>query len=193
MLSPPFLLAHTPSWQDPLALAAVLGVSLIAASEIVCASSSLSVGASSMDDLVWLNRLQGGALLLCFEIALFWRLERPAGSLAWTLAGLAGLSGGGILRALAIRRLAGGFANGSRPASQTLCVDGVYAFMRHPAEVGVLLIAASFPLMLGMPVFAVVVWPVFLLLSWLRIQNEDRSLARAFPVEYKSYSRRVRW
>ena len=153
---------------------------LAVAAETMCA---VTPAAPVHDDLNVLNWAQGVGLLAGFELSL---LLAPQGHVAPALCLAGGLMvlSGAALRCLAIRQLGDGFTNTSRPATAALCKDGVYRWLRHPAETGLLLIAAGFPLALGVWAAMLVVMPVLALLSLIRIRCEERGLAKAFPAAY---------
>ena len=169
-------------------MVAIVCLSVAVATEVVCAATPPPPSDGDLDGLNW---AQGLALLAGFELELLWGwhdASLPAGA-----AGAAAMLAGTVLRGLAIRSLGGGFTNTSRPATAGLCVASVYGWLRHPAEVGLLLIAAGFAAIVGAWQAMAVVLPLLLVLSALRIRHEERGLARAFPESFEAYRRRVRF
>ena len=162
---------------DMVEMWAVACICLAVAAETMCAVAPAPL---LHDDLNALNWAQGLGLLAGFEMSLLWA---PEGHIApgLCLAGGVMILSGAVLRCLAIRQLGDGFTNTSRPATAVLCRDGIYSWLRHPAETGLLLIAAGFPLALGAWQAMLVVMPVLLVLSLIRIRCEERGLAKAFP------------
>lgn len=190
LLVPAALMGRTP-WQDAVMMAAIVTLCLAVAAETWCWLPAGGEGRSAaQDDLAWLNWAQGLGLLISFELAVMGHLV-PSGG--WPMIGLGLILVGAVLRALAITRLGAGFTNTGRPGRDSLCVDGIYGWMRHPAEIGLILIYVGFPLSLqAWPIMAVAV-PVLLVLSVLRIRAEDRGLAAAFPEAYADYRGRFRF
>ena len=70
--------------------------------------------------------------------------------------------------------------------------EGVYAWMRHPSETGMLLVALGAAILLGSGVAAAVWGALLLPLALARISIEDRCLSEAFGAKHRSYRRRVR-
>ena len=162
------------------------------AAETACATPVQA--SSSNNDLDLLNWAQGLWLLVSFEAALIWTTLHPEPMSALIVAaGGATMAAGASLRCLAIRKLGSGFTNNSQPATASLCVDGVYARLRHPAETGLLLLAVGLPLCLQ--AWAIMPWLVApqLLLSWLRIRAEERGLAQAFPETFEHHRNHVKF
>ena len=165
---------------DAVEIWSVACVCLAVAAEAMCV---VTPATPEHDDLNVLNWAQGLGLLTAFELSL---VSAPQGHMALglCLAGGVMVLAGACLRCLAIRQLGEGFTNTSRPATTVLCRDGIYRWLRHPAETGLLLIAAGFPLALGAWQAMLVVMPVLALLSLIRIRCEERGLAKAFPDAY---------
>ena len=166
---------------------AVLVLSLAVAVEVICAV----VLVYSHNDFDVLNWAQGLTLLAGFEVELLW--SRHNTSVAFFAIGGLAILMGAALRCMAILKLGGGFTNTSRPATGALCDDGIYAWLRHPAETGLLCIAAGFPLAVG--AWAAMAWalPPLFVLSLLRIKAEEQGLARAFPEAHQAYATRLRF
>lgn len=169
-------------------MVAIACLSLAVATEVICAATPPPPSDGDLDGLNW---AQGLALLVGFELELLWGWH--SASLLAGAAGVATMLAGTVLRGLAIRTLGGGFTNTSRPATAGLCVSGIYARLRHPAEAGLLLIAAGFAAVAGAWQAMAVVLPLLLVLSALRIRHEERGLARAFPESFDAYRLRVRF
>lgn len=101
------------------------------------------------------------------------------------------LSGAG-LRLAAIRTLGRAFQSEHQVRRhQRLVESGVFAWARHPSELG-LLIAALGVAVLLQSVLAAVVWVVGLMpASLVRIGREELLLLQAFPDDFPRYVRRV--
>ena len=131
-------------------------------------------------------------------LAVFWTamIERATGSprFAWhqALGGAAMLSGIALRRA-AIRGLRERFVTSVTVCDRRPMVEhGLYAWLRHPSEAGLLLIALGAAVLLGSVVAALLWCVVVVPLALLRIHVEDRCLSDAFGKPFQSYRRRVR-
>lgn len=138
------------------------------------------------------------ALLILFWVALIQggdgRGTMP--SEWWSIAtGLAMLLSGIYLRAVAIASLEGRFLDqidlGKHHVLET---RGIYRILRHPSEVGTVLIASGASSLLASPIAAALGFVVLLpLIGWRCIQ-EDRMLRQRFGDEFDRYARSVpRW
>ena len=133
-----------------------------------------------------------GALLLW----LFWAclLERavtaPAGSWLQVLGGALLLSGV-ALRAVAVHTLGPNFRTEIDGLDAVLVRHGVYRFLRHPSETG-LLAASLGAAMLLQSGIGLVVWCGGLLpVTLARLSLEERALERRFGKAYQRYSEEV--
>ena len=136
----------------------------------------------------------GISVLLIFWTALLSRARSPV--LIDPLAVFAGalfLVGGTGLRFAAIHTLGPAFATevSVRP-DQSLVLEGVYRYMRHPSETGLLLVTLGAVVLAG-GVATLAVWCSLLIpLVALRIRLEERCLHAAFGRRYDRYAHRVR-
>ena len=80
------------------------------------------------------------------------------------------------LRLLAIAALGPRFVTDIRASGQVVR-DGVYAWLRHPSEIGLLLIAAGGPFLIGAPRTAACGVLLLLPISLWRMRREDVFLA----------------
>jgi len=133
-----------------------------------------------------------GALLLW----LFWvcLVERavivPAGSWLQTLGGALLLSGV-ALRAAAVRTLGRRFRTEIEVVDAVLVRHGVYRFLRHPSETG-LLAASLGAAVLLQSVLGLVVWCGALLpVTLARLALEERALELRFGTLYERYAEEV--
>jgi protein-S-isoprenylcysteine O-methyltransferase len=133
------------------------------------------------------------AVLAVFWVAVLQRSAGPPG-LAWYQPLGAGVMFAGIaMRRLAIRRLGRHFVTSvSVDGRRALVQQGVYAWLRHPSETGLLLVTLGAAIFLGSGAAAGVWCAVLLPLTLARIGIEDRCLSKAFGGEFQSYRRRVR-
>lgn len=99
--------------------------------------------------------------------------------------------GGLALRALAIATLQRCFLDAPTVLpDHALVTHGVYARMRHPAEVGTLAIVLGAAVLLGSAVALAALIPLAGLAVW-RIRAEDRVLSQWRPTEWEAYRRAV--
>ncbi len=127
--------------------------------------------------------LQVAAFVGAFMLVMFWtaQLERHFLSPSiWNLSafGTVLVVCGIILRASAIHSL------GPRFISDVHCDDppvtkGIYRFMRHPSEIGMLAIAVGGPLILQAPWTAIIAFSVLTPISYWRVLRENQVLAAA--------------
>lgn len=132
----------------------------------------------------WLPAITGLMLLMVFLAAL---LGRGAGSAA----GAVLMVGGVALRWAAMRQLGQWFVSEVRllPGHE-LVTEGVYRWVRHPSELGLLAIALGAAVLLGCWAAGVGVAGLALLVLW-RVRVEDRMLALHFPAAFAAWSREV--
>jgi protein-S-isoprenylcysteine O-methyltransferase Ste14 len=132
----------------------------------------------------WLPAVTGLALLTVFLAAL---LGRGAGSAA----GAVLIAGGVALRWAAMRQLGQWFVSEVRllPGHE-LVTGGVYRWVRHPSELGLLAIALGAAVLLGSRAAGVGVVGLALLVLW-RVRVEDRMLALHFPRAFTAWAREV--
>lgn len=174
------LLGVPGDWQlDDTTLAALTMLSVAAGAETATwlaygEAATLSPGGF---ELTWINWTQGVGLLFVIQAALVCRvMTAPIPSAPALVSGTASMLGGAVLRSAAIRTLGAGFGNDAAPPRGFTYIDsGPYALVRHPAEIGLLMIVAGFLLMLqswavlviaGLPVAAV---------SGFRVREEERA------------------
>jgi protein-S-isoprenylcysteine O-methyltransferase Ste14 len=113
-----------------------------------------------------------------------WRI----GSIA---AGLAAAGAGIRLRCLAIEALGAGFAAPPYRARPTALADqGLYASVRHPSELGLLLIAAGVTA-IASTLPAALMLTVTMALAVLRIVREERWLSIALARQHSDFRRRT--
>lgn len=102
------------------------------------------------------------------------------------------LLSGVACRAAAVRQLGARFVSDAIPAS----VDhfeqtGIYAYVRHPSETGLLLAGLGIVVLLAAPLAALAGLPVLCLLSWRRVRLEEAALRATFGAAYDDYGTRV--
>ena len=97
---------------------------------------------------------------------------------------------GSLLRGASIQQLGDCFRSDfTVPAHHRLVRDGVYRYLRHPSETGLLLVGLGAAVMFGSTV-SLTLWLCILApLTLLRIALEEQSLLEAFGDEYRAYRR----
>ncbi len=134
-----------------------------------------------------LASLTGGTLLLLFVSGALNAGGSPRGSLL----GSALMSAGIGLRVAAIRALGARFTNSVLVEIEAPIRSGVYRYMRHPSELGLLGIGLGASVLLSSWV-AFVVWALGLLpLVLIRVHREDAELMDMFGASYQDYTRHV--
>ena len=120
-----------------------------------------------------------GLLLLgVFWLAQLERLARQETLLLLCPIGAMLLVLGVALRILAVRALGNQFVTDIRVDGR-IVRDGIYAYLRHPSELGLLLIAIGAPLSIGSPMTALTAALLLTPISWWRMKREDQALRRA--------------
>jgi protein-S-isoprenylcysteine O-methyltransferase len=137
----------------------------------------------------------GAAILGIFWAALGERAARGTvgSSVLSTAGGALLMTGGVLLRVLAIRSLGLRFVTELAPApDRPLVQSGAYRFVRHPSETGTLAIALGACALLESPA-GLAIWLVALLpLVLRRVSEEDRYLAAARSREFRLHAARAR-
>ena len=95
------------------------------------------------------NFVQGVAILLCLQSFTVISVERGASDHTSRYVGVLLLASGAALRNAAIRTLGVDFGDAFSPTSPRRVTEGPYRFMRHPAELGLLMIVAGYGTMLS--------------------------------------------
>ena len=127
-------------------------------------------------------------------LALFWAglVQRvyqplPVNLLNWL--GLTAMVSGITLRLLSIRTLGGHFLDEiALKPDQPIIMSGIYRYLRHPSEAGLLLIALGTAAWLGSSLALVIFTTTLLPLSLWRSLLEDRLLLSHDPQTFKTFS-----
>ncbi len=114
----------------------------------------------------------GFSLLTLFWAAQIEYLIRCPSDLIVHVSGGAALAGGIFLRIAAIRALGTQFVNDIRRDGVPVRI-GIYRWLRHPSEIGLLLIAGGGPLLIGAPVTATAAVILLSPVSLWRMRRED--------------------
>lgn len=133
----------------------------------------------------------GGLLLLLFWACLVERaVTAPPGSSLQALGGALLLSGV-ALRAVAVRTLGRRFRTEIEVVDAVLVRHGVYRFLRHPSETGLLAASLGAAILLQ-STLGLIVWCVALLpLTLARLSLEERALTHRFGKAYEHYAEEV--
>ena len=158
-----------------------------AATWLAVGGASLALGAEAVsqrrDDVGVQPALETVTGLLVLVLVVAASLGASASSLA--SAGAVALGAGIALRVAAVRALGVGF--GTRPRrGDALVRHGLYAWFRHPSEVGLALLTGGLALMAGSPL-AAAVWLVVIGVAVVRIRHEEAELERRHGEAYRSY------
>lgn len=131
-------------------------------------------------------------------LAIFWTalLEGVATSrhvpVYWSALGASCIITGGLLRWTSFRQLGEFFISETAVRrDQPLVQRGVFRWIRHPSEAGLLLVGGGAALFVG-SFGAATAWLLLLLLVLYRVRREDRFLLAAYGAEFGDYRRRVR-
>lgn len=137
----------------------------------------------------WLPYLAGIVLLVGFWICLFdHELTLPGGAVLLTTAGAALMLAGILLRAASMRHLGVFFlSHVELLPSHRLVTHGIYSVVRHPSELGLLMICLGAAILLFSPSGLAFFCMVMLPLSLYRTSLEDSLLAKRFPLEFRRY------
>ncbi|MBL4850424.1 MAG: isoprenylcysteine carboxylmethyltransferase family protein [Planctomycetes bacterium] len=193
LLAAPVVVLGQEAWSQPLLWLWLLGALGLHLVERLSSGDHLDERAEPSLDLRL--ALLTGLLLLGIQWAaageFLWRGLEPTS--AWIAAGAGLITVGIALRGLAIRTLGSDFVSDveGRPGG-ALCQEGVYAWSRHPSEVGLLAFALGFAFLLGSPLACAAVLFGLAPLVAVRLQREDRVLEDRFP-DYPAYAARVGW
>ncbi|HUR69379.1 MAG TPA: isoprenylcysteine carboxylmethyltransferase family protein [Candidatus Thermoplasmatota archaeon] len=135
------------------------------------------------------TRLLQAGVMIGILVGVLDLFHLPPAHPSWlTASGFAILLAGGAIRVLAIRTLAQHFRYELRvEEGQRLVRTGLYARVRHPSYLGLLLIAVGAPLTLASWIGALVSLAILLPLIALRIRDEERVLEEGFGAEYDRY------
>lgn len=177
LLLPTLVLARSRAIEPAIVCFAV-GILLAALLESAVVSQYAFAGHRPIRDKVAMRvaALVGVSVLATFWIAQIELQFNHVNSHAIQVLGAILLVLGVGLRVAAIRTLGPRFVSDIRVDSFVIR-DGIYAWLRHPSEVGLLLIVAGGPLVLGSPITATVATIVLLPVSRWRMHREDLVLS----------------
>jgi protein-S-isoprenylcysteine O-methyltransferase Ste14 len=157
---------------------AALAIFVAAVCEGLALSPQRVVGNGNENGLVMLwNIAHGVAVLICLQAFTVMANTSPLGRQEWEVIGAALLIGGIALRTAAIRTLGEHFADGFEPSAATRVIAGPYHFIRHPAELGLLLIIVGFgTLVRGWSIVPVALFAALTVVSTMRVIIEEMAL-----------------
>jgi protein-S-isoprenylcysteine O-methyltransferase Ste14 len=123
--------------------------------------------------MLW-NILQGVVVLITLQVFTVMGNTSPLGGTQWALIGLAALIIGLVLRSAAIRTLGEHFSDGFQPSAASRVIAGPYCFIRHPAELGLLMMIAGFGTVLcGWTILTITLFAAMTIVSTVRIFIEE--------------------
>ncbi|WP_346838932.1 isoprenylcysteine carboxylmethyltransferase family protein [Microbulbifer sp. SAOS-129_SWC] len=168
-----------------------LFATLLAAFTLLEGSASrATVVATSNVRAAPLPYLAGLALLGGFWLSLYGAGERGFAAQGLAVIGALAMSAGIALRLAAIRALRRYFTSHVALASDhRLVTGGLYAWLRHPSELGLLMVAFGASLLLDSGAGWLFAAAVLLPLSLYRIRLEDAMLCAAFGAHFRRYAR----
>ena len=112
--------------------------------------------------------------------------------LSWPLVGLTAMTLGIALRCFAIVTLGPGFVSALRvQPGQALVESGIYRYLRHPSESGLICIAFGIPVLLGSAAGLAMAVATAAPLSWYRVSREEAALHITFGARYDGYAAAV--
>lgn len=182
-------------WQDfSLALFLVLATALyLADAQTIWLGAEDSKSGSPADQRHRQLALASGLCLL----SLFWlaaierRFSAASGLNSWSMVCATIAAAGVALRGIAVQMLGRHFVSSIAIAGKRrLICHGIYAWVRHPSETGLLLFAFGVAGLLQ-SIAGVVAAIVLLGLVAARVRQEDAQLVLAFGVAFRRYRRRV--
>ena len=157
---------------------AALAIFATAACEGLALSSHCVASDSDENRLVMLwNISHGVAVLICLQTFTVVANTSPLDGGQWELFGAALLGVGLALRTAAIQTLGEHFADGFEPSAARRVMVGPYRFIRHPAELGLLLIVLGFgTLVCGWSILTVALFAALAVFSTARVFMEEIAL-----------------
>jgi len=72
----------------------------------------------------------------------------------------------------------------------SLMVEGIYKYIRHPQYVGFLMITMGLNVM-WLTIITLIMWPILVALYWHLAKKEDKDMEEQFGEEFLEYKRRV--
>lgn len=162
--------AHVPPY-------AALAIVIAAACEGFVTSPQRVAGTGNECGMMPLwNVVQGVAVLACLQS--FAVMSTPGGE-GWEVIGAIALMSGIALRTAAIWTLGVHFGDGFQPSASHRVTVGPYRFVRHPAELGLLLMIAGFgALVCGWSILTAAMFAFLAALSTVRVLAEELVLQR---------------
>lgn len=174
LLWPSLLLARPRQGLDLSVCCFAAGIATAALLESFLLRKTNDLGDGPIQDPVALRvaRWVGIGLLMVFWLAQFERLVSSVAPPGIQLLGGFLLAGGVSLRWMAIRALGPRFGSDVRTHGARVS-DRIYAVLRHPSEIGLLLLAAGGPLLLGSRLTAAAAIGLLLPTSLWRMRREN--------------------
>ena len=136
----------------------------------------------------FVSLLNGLCILACWWISVNTWTTQP---IVYAFIGFSIMAAGSFLRRAAVKQLGEGFVSDINPVAETLQTHGVFRWVRHPSETGLLLCVIGGPLMFGSWLGASVWVAVLVPLSVLRIRLEENRLRDRFGETHSAYAASV--
>lgn len=151
-----------------------LGLTAAAVAESLVVPREFHVNSATIHDKV---AMRVAAVVGLSLLGIFWAAQIEALGSARNLStlnllGASTLICGVVLRCVAIRSLGPRFMSDIQ-VDGTMVRDGIYAWLRHPSEIGLILIAVGGPLLIGAPITAAVAVLTLLPISLWRMHREN--------------------
>jgi protein-S-isoprenylcysteine O-methyltransferase Ste14 len=173
-------------------------ISFLAAISIFCLAESwlgvtrcevIEVSKKNRVDLI-LTQITGVVLLVVFSASLCEHLIYPVDleSSAHIVTGTATVLLGVHLRVSAFRKLENAFFSMPKvTVGQQLVVGGIYSFVRHPSEIGLVCISLGIVWLLSSLLGFLVLVLMLLPISYFRVAREESCLSQVFDKDYRHY------
>jgi protein-S-isoprenylcysteine O-methyltransferase Ste14 len=195
LLSLPLLFAETlDSATQTCIVAFLVGCTVFYAVELAASWRQDDVQASIAEDRPALRAALVGSLavLATLLIGVVERLQQFSNPIGLAeFLGLVLMLGGCGLRLLAIQALAGKFRTETTVAADyRLETRGIFAYMRHPSECGLVLLLFGASALLSSPLAACIALLQLPLVAW-RVAIEEQSFERSLGERFATYRRRV--
>ena len=177
--------------QKPATVGFYLMVSVFVAVEIIASTKAHQSQEQALCH-AWLPYVTGMALLVFFWIDLLGYRQINVEWAWWHLVGAPVLLAGIGLRVLAIQTLNKHFVSHiALRHDHRLIQHGLYRWLRHPSELGLLLVCSGLCMLNPVPEAVWFGLAVILPLSLFRIHTEDAILAERFPIPFEKYRQRT--
>jgi protein-S-isoprenylcysteine O-methyltransferase Ste14 len=122
----------------------------------------------------------------------FWPVAIAQRSIAWTLAGIAGVASMSLALWGAAQLKRAGTAIDPYGSSSAIVTSGPYAYSRNPLYIAIGLLFAAIALACNSAAMLAMIPPWYLIMHFGVVLREERYLAAKFGATYTAYQRQVR-